>query len=294
MVLTGLHTALGVRHAPYRMKERTDGVYDGASAVLTPEFLRTVGATVAHVHLQKKVPAEAITSEYAHLIAAESKKAARLIHWNDEQHLKYLVVGGDHSLATASLLALEAQTRFSKVGYIQLDAHADLNTFASSPTGNYHGMHVRVLCDTVGQSELDSLFARKIPYSHLLYVGNLDLDPEERKFMKEKKILCLPVTLQNPLTIEHIQKLQQFCRRFEHIHLSLDIDGLDEHVAPATGIPCVNGVSLLDAESVCHVVAATAHSLSADVVEVNPEKNGSKVTCTTARHLITALLRKSI
>ncbi len=293
MILTGLHTALGVRYAPYRMKERTDGVYDGSSAVLSTPFLKTLEAQVTHEYLQKKVNVTT-TAEYAQLIAAESKRAVELVAWNDQEHLKCMVVGGDHSTATVSMLALQSHIPFSRVGYIQLDAHADLNTLASSPTGNYHGMHVRTLCDVVGDSQLDTLFQRKMACSHIMYIGNLDLDPEEYRFIKAKKIPILTISKDKPCTLDQMQHIAAFCGRFDHIHLSVDIDGLDATVAPATGIPCANGINMLDAESICHLVAASAHSLSADLVEVNPDKQGNNITCSTAQRLITAILRQSM
>jgi len=250
--------------------ERNIGVEDGPNAVLSQDFLEDYPN---HKLISYTFPTpEAITKElYPHAIAEHSDKLAKLISQNLGSSDMLVTVGGDHSVSFSSLLTVTQ--KFKDVGVIQLDSHADINTFASSPSGNFHGMWMRPFLGRFDNEEIDALVPNKLSPQHLLYIGNLDLDPEEQRFIKKNniKIISRKILVEKPHRARDF--LLGFLSTHDHIHVSFDIDVFDMSIAPATGTPR-SGLFPKNVFPLATLIASHP-GLSIDLVEVNPKKEGA-------------------
>lgn len=173
-----------------------------------------------------------------------------------------LVVGGDHSLSRGSVHA--ASIRNPGVAVVIVDAHADLNTPESSPSGNTHGMWVRTLLDS-----------RRIQPRDVFYIGLRDLDPEETRFLEDANITHYTMKTIENVGIETVMdELQWNLDRVDRngYHLSFDIDAISPELAPSTGTPVEGGLSHLEVTYMCNFMRDIWGSKfrSMDLVEVNP------------------------
>jgi arginase len=281
-----LHSRLGLQHPPIGASEANIGVEDAPTAVLDTNFLEKFpGRVTPYVF-----PPPSSDASYWQLVQQHSLAASKLICTNLQANERQVVVGGDHSVTFASLHALAQRTNLNTVGYIQIDAHPDLNTVTSSPTGNFHGMYVRAAVEQIGIPTIDTCFTQKLPVQNIWYFGNLSIDPEEQKFLSEAAISCTSVHEVRSSWQPLAAKLTQFISNFQHIHITFDIDSMDTSIAPATGIPCKNGFLLTDALPLLSHLTVAAKNWSFDLVEVNPRKLGALQTIATAQTILATVL----
>jgi len=187
-----------------------------------------------------------------------------------------LSVGGDHSIGASSIAALHKT--YPTLGVIWIDAHADANTPASSPSGHYHGMPAAHLMGWFDQDQPVDGFswfphAGCLDESRLAYVGLRDIDPEEGRMLRESNAHCFTMREVDKHGIAQviemaIQAIDPNGRR--PLHLSLDIDGIDPHFAPGTGTCARGGLTYREIHYVCEELALTRRLVSMDLVEVNP------------------------
>ena len=288
----GIASCLGLVHPPHHSSLRNDGVSGGAQAILTSDFMKQFGAA-ERTWLEAPLSDE---SRYAEQLAAALPQLAAEISQTLHKGEVQVAVGGDHSITFASVLALSRRLPLKRVGYLQLDSHADCNTFSSSPTGNFHGIYLRSILDMSGEAALDSLFLEKLPTQNVWFMGNLDLDSEEVAFFTQHHIRQTTAQHVKTQSLELQEELASWCQQFEHIHLSCDVDGFDQAYAPATGIPCPNGLLVPTVEPLLKVIARQVKEsglgLSIDLVEVNPELLGAELTIRTAQQILLTLLRE--
>eukprot|EP01102_Stenamoeba_stenopodia_P007837 TRINITY_DN2214_c0_g1_i1.p1 TRINITY_DN2214_c0_g1~~TRINITY_DN2214_c0_g1_i1.p1 ORF type:complete len:308 (+),score=76.90 TRINITY_DN2214_c0_g1_i1:91-1014(+) len=203
-----------------------------------------------------------------------------------------LTLGGDHSLAMGSIAA--TSSRYDDLGLIWVDAHADINTPAVSPSGNVHGMPLAFLMGLV-EDKVAGLewVPAKITPDRLVYIALRDVDEGEREIIKDKNILAFHMDDIAKLGIEEVMK-----RTLEHLkgrplHVSYDVDGNDPTVSPSTGTRVDGGLSRDEAKILCERVAETRRLVGLDIVEVNPgigDENDATTTAKNAVELITTLL----
>jgi arginase len=206
-----------------------------------------------------------------------------------------LVLGGDHSLALGSIRGV---AQIKKPGVIWVDAHADFNTPETTPSGNIHGMPLAALCG-LGDSRLVRLGAENVPVidpQRVAIVGAHDLDPGEKKNLREAGILVL--------SIEQIDRMGMFAameKAIEHIsrdtdgiYLSFDVDALDPRHAPGVGTPVPGGLTYREAHLACELVAETGKLIGMDMVEVNPILDTQNQTAELAVALILSALGRRV
>jgi arginase len=181
-----------------------------------------------------------------------------------------LVLGGDHSVALGTLGGL-ASVR-DKGGVLWFDAHGDLNTPETSPSGNVHGM---TLAAALGLSRehfaSDAWRLPAVDSSRVALVGVRSLDDGERELVKELDIYVATMTDLDRRGVEPI--VREALERVEgapFVHLSLDMDVLDPEVAPGVGTPIRGGLSYREAHLAMELVAEAEVLTSVEVVEVNP------------------------
>lgn len=277
-----LRSRLGMINLPHRMDEFNVGVEEGGDAILTEEFLAKFTRSIID-SFNFALPEDIDRKKYFETIVEYSQKAIDLIEETLQDDEMQVVVGGDHSVAFSSLAALLRRQHSHSVGYIQIDSHPDINTIATSPTGNFHGMWMRPFIGGYDNEQINLLVPHILKPEQILYIGNLDLDPEEEQMIENKNIQMVPIdALRNGNSVAQIRT---FFESFEHIHLDIDIDGFDRTIAPATGIPAENGLLYKDVEPVLELFRKK-EGRSMDLVEVNPQRDKGEKTVKLAQKII--------
>lgn len=207
-----------------------------------------------------------------------------------------IVLGGDHSIAIGTLAGLA--DRYENLGVIWYDAHADLNTAETSPTGNIHGMPLAVSIG-LGHEELVNIrdFAPKIKPENVVIIGARSVDPGERELIKEKGIKVFSMHEIDKLGMSEVmtQAIQYFVdRKVDGVHLSLDLDGLDPLYTPGVGTPVAGGISYRESHLAMEMLYSSNMITSAEFVEVNPILDEKNKTADVAVGLMGSLLGESL
>lgn len=211
-------------------------------------------------------------------------------------HAFPLILGGDHSIAIGTLAGV---TKFHKnLGVIWFDAHSDLNTPDTSPSGNIHGMPLAVSLG-LGEEKLTRLgdLIPKVKPENVVIIGARSLDPGEKALIKEKGIHVYTMHEIDRLGMSHIMEetIQHFNNSgVDGVHLSFDLDALDTLYAPGVGTPVPGGVTFREAHLAMELLAESAWVTSAEFVEVNPILDERNKTGTLAVDLICSLFGERI
>lgn len=193
----------------------------------------------------------------------------------DESKLPILL-GGDHSCAISSISAL--LKKYPKAGIIWIDAHADINTFDTSPTGNIHGMPVAALSGMISKQDLFSgnWTCDFLNPKQIVYLGIRDLDPGEQQVLKEMDILAYSAEDMKKIPLKKIfDTIETHFDSFgfnQGVHVSFDIDGLSSDLVPSTGTPVGDGIELDTLEDMMKEITHYFDLTSIDCVEFNPKK----------------------
>jgi arginase len=206
-----------------------------------------------------------------------------------------VVLGGDHSLAIGVLAGI-ARVRGPK-GVIWIDAHADVNTPGTSPTGNIHGMSMAVALGYAPELFPPATFPTpSVDAKRCAFIGLRDVDPGERAFLHEHGMLCFTMTDIDRLGMAHCME-----RAIAHAadgpssaHVSVDIDSVDPGLAPGTGTPVPGGLTYRESHLAMELIAESGIANSLEVVEVNPILDEKNQTARVAMELICSALGKSI
>jgi len=194
-------------------------------------------------------------------------------------------LGGDHSMAlgTISGIASFCKKRKLRLGVIWIDAHSDMNTDETSPTGNIHGMPLAALMG-LGCDELVNLlgFSPKLYPENCALIGIRSIDEAEKINIKKLKVPIYTMNDIDKLSIHRIiaKVLKQFREKVDHIHISFDVDSVDPLVAPGVGTPIPGGLSYREAHLLMETIAECGCMSSLEIAEVNPiidHKNQSAV-----------------
>jgi arginase len=185
-----------------------------------------------------------------------------------------LILGGDHSVAIGSIAGIASYCRKNKkrLGVMWIDAHGDLNTAETTPSGNIHGMPLAASIG-LGAIEITSVGGdfKKIDPRDVVLIGTRDLDDGERKVIKQ--------TGMNIFTMEDIDKhgmsvvvtrALRRLRQVDFLHVSFDLDGVDPQVAPGVGTPVKGGLNYREAHLIMETLNESGKMTSLEMVEVNP------------------------
>lgn len=188
-----------------------------------------------------------------------------------------------------SVLAAMERSPGQNLGVIYFDSHGDINLAKDSPTGNFHGMHLRPLFDEFDVQEINNLVPVKILTSNLLYIGNLDLDSGEKEFLSLNNIRNITGNDLETRQARSLDEINSFVSRQDHLYVSFDIDCMDKTEAPATGIPAEHGLHLKNILPVLELIKSHP-SFSFDLCEVNPKKEGAGKTIKLAQKILKLVL----
>ena len=192
------------------------------------------------------------------------------------------IIGGDQSAALGSLKA--TCNRYSDVAVVWIGAHANLNSYQTSPSANYHGM---VLATMIGQS--DSRFEDKLQRflnpRNLILVGTRSVDEDEQKILLDQKVNEIPcrkvigcgATGRGTSAVESIMSIIRR-RKAKRIHLSIDVGVMDPAFAPAVNVPAEGGVSPEDLYGLVRCLASTGMLCCVDLLEYNPLRDEDGLT----------------
>lgn len=205
-----------------------------------------------------------------------------------------LILGGDHSIAIGSIAG--ASAHFEKMGVIWYDAHGDLNTAETSPSGNIHGMPLAVSLGR-GYENLVNIHQHrtKIKPEHVVIIGARDLDEGEKDYISETGMLVFTMHEVDRLGVaEVMDRTLRHVAECDGVHLSLDLDGLDPHDAPGVGTPVPGGMSYRESHLAMEILAEADIITSAEFVEVNPILDERNKTAEAAAALMGSLFGEKL
>jgi len=186
-----------------------------------------------------------------------------------------LCLGGDHSMALGTIAGVASFCRRNKLklGIIWIDAHSDMNTDLTTPSGNIHGMPLAASLG-IGNKKLTHLlgFSPKILSENVALIGIRSIDKLERDNIQLTKMQIYTMTEIDRKGIHFIinKVLKQLRENVDHIHVSFDLDSVDPVVVPGVGTPVPGGLSYREAHLIMETIAECGCMSSLEIAEVNP------------------------
>ncbi|MGR3766525.1 arginase [Rossellomorea sp. NS-SX7] len=206
-----------------------------------------------------------------------------------------LIFGGDHSIAIGTLAGVSKH--YENLGVIWYDAHGDLNTGETSPSGNIHGMPLAVSLG-IGHEDLTSIGGDtpKIKPENIVIIGARSLDEGERELIKERGIKVYTMHEIDRMGMAKVMEdaIGYLKDRTDGVHLSLDLDGLDPSDAPGVGTPVLGGISYRESHLAMEMLEEAKIITSAEFVEVNPILDEKNKTATVAVALMGSLFGEKL
>ncbi|WP_053364810.1 arginase [Bacillus sp. FJAT-27245] len=206
-----------------------------------------------------------------------------------------LVLGGDHSIAIGTLAGISKH--YKNLGVIWYDAHGDLNTAETSPSGNIHGMPLAVSMG-IGHKMLVELggYSPKVRPENIVIIGARALDDGEKELIKEKGIKVYTMHEIDRMGMARVMEetIAYLQSRADGVHLSLDLDGLDPQDAPGVGTPVIGGISYRESHLAMEMLAEADIITSAEFVEVNPILDERNKTARVAVELMGSLFGEKL
>jgi arginase len=210
-----------------------------------------------------------------------------------------LVLGGDHSIAvgTVSGIASWARTKHRRVGLLWVDAHSDINTPRTSPSGNVHGMPLAALLG-LGAGPLDAIGGRfrKVDPDNVALVGIRSVDQGEREHLRRLgvHVYTMADIDRHGIHIVMEKALENVSKGTDYVHVSLDLDAVDPTLAPGVGTPVRGGLDYREAQLLMESLATAGVMSSLEVVEVNPILDDRNSSAKFAVELVQSAFGKKI
>jgi arginase len=205
-----------------------------------------------------------------------------------------LVLGGDHSVALGTLGGLASV--HGTGGVLWIDAHSDINTPETSPSGNVHGMSLAAALGLAGEGfESASWPLPAVDPRRVALIGTRQLDEGERRLLREAGVRVFTMSEVDRIGIERaVRESLDRVAGGGFVHVSLDMDALDPDVAPGVGTPVRGGLTYREAHLALELVSESRLAGSLEVVEVNPILDRENTTAQTAVELVASALGKTI
>jgi arginase len=301
-------TAIAIIGAPLDLGAGRRGVDMGPSAVRVAGLGRRLAALGYDVSDLGNVPvaqAESVgdtgpsEAKYLPQIAATCERLGELAGQALADGKTPLVLGGDHSIAVGTVAGVSRFFRDSNrnIGLLWIDAHADMNTPQSSPTGNVHGMPL-ACCVGVGPDVLARMFgfSPKVDPANVALVGIRDVDQLEAETVRDTGVRVFTMREIDergmPAVIDEAIRIAT--RGTAGFHLSFDMDFVDPQYAPGVGTPVRGGATYREAHLAMEVICDSGKMVSMEVAEVNPVIDEVNRTADLAVELILSAMGKKI
>ncbi|MET3574427.1 arginase [Bhargavaea ullalensis] len=249
------------------------------------------------IPLDKDLPRDQSGTNLKNLpaVTGGNKKLAAEVSETVKEGRFPLVLGGDHSIAIGTLAGL--CEHYSNLGVIWYDAHTDLNTAETSPSGNIHGMPLAVAMG-LGHEDLTSIGnGPKVKPENIVVIGARSVDPGERELVREKGI---KVYTMHEIDRDGMKAVMEDAIRYlesrnvDGVHLSLDLDGLDPLYTPGVGTPVQGGISYRESHLAMEMLHSSGKITSAEFVEVNPILDEHNKTADVAVGLMGSLFGETL
>jgi len=267
------------------------GVDMGPSAIRyarLKESLERLGIGVTdHGNLRVPVPESATIEEagakYYPIIRAVCDELADIVEAVIRRGSFPLVLGGDHSIAMGTIAGV-ARARGAAPGVIWVDAHGDINTPLTSPSGNVHGMPVHF-----------ALEAQSVSPERMVFIGLRDVDAGEKRAIRELGVRAFTMSDIDRVGMAYVieEALDIAAGGEASLHVSFDMDGIDPTEAPGVGTPVRGGISYREAHFLMEAVAASNALGSLEITEINPILDRENQTAILAVELILSALGKT-
>ncbi|HEY0381374.1 MAG TPA: arginase [Candidatus Elarobacter sp.] len=267
------------------------GVDMGPSAIRyarLKESLERLGLKVTdHGNLLVPVPESATIAEqnakYFPIIKAVCDELAGIVEDVVRRGAFPLVLGGDHSIAMGTIAGI-ARARGRAPGVIWVDAHGDINTPLTSPTGNVHGMPVHF-----------ALEQHAVDPARMVFIGLRDVDDGEKRTIRDLRVKAFTMADVDRLGMSRVveEALAIVADGESSVHVSFDMDGVDPGEAPGVGTPVRGGITYREAHLMMECVAASGTLGSLEITEINPILDRENQTAILAVELILSALGKT-
>lgn len=245
-------------------------------------------------------PAGSDQARYLKPISEICANTAQTVFETLEEGMTPLVLGGDHSLAAGSISGVAEfyRRRGQKIGVLWIDAHSDINTPETSPSGNVHGMPLAALLG-LGPSLLADMYgyAPKIAAENTVLVGVRDIDAGERANIRRAgmtHVYTMRDIDERGMRAVMEEALHAAADGAAGYHVSLDMDWIDPEVAPGVGTPVRGGATYREAHLAMEILADHGRLLSFEIVEVNPVIDEHNRTADLAVELACSVFGKKI
>lgn len=239
-------------------------------------------------------------AKYLHAITETCTREAEQILDTLSAEQIPLVLGGDHSVAagTVSGVAEFYRRKKQKIGLIWIDAHADINTPETSPSGNVHGMPLAALMG-LGPEPLKNIFewSPKVAPENAVLIGVRDIDATEKENIRRagiNEVYTMRDIDERGMRTVMEEALRAAGRGTAGYHVSLDMDWIDPEDAPGVGTPVRGGATYREAHLAMEILADHGRMLSFEIVEVNPVIDEHNRTADLAVELISSAFGKKI
>jgi len=251
------------------------------------------------VHQPESQTSGSARARYLPQIAEASRRLARLVEAAAGAGQVPLVLGGDHSVAVGSVSGMSHHLKRQgrALGLIWIDAHADMNTPATTPSGNVHGMPLACLTGQ-GPRELARIYgyAPKVWPSNVALVGIREVDQLEKPHVRRSGVRAFTMRDVDERGLRAIMEeaIAIASNGTAGIHVSLDMDAVDPREAPGVGTPVRGGFTYREAHLLMELVCDSGRLASMDVVEVNPVIDEANRTALLAVELVSSAMGKRI
>ncbi|XP_046888223.1 arginase-1 [Hypomesus transpacificus] len=278
------HHSVGIIGAPFSKGQPRDGVERGPDLIRSAGLVEKLKAQGCDVKDYGNLMFEEFSSDEPigrvkrpRAVGRANERLAGAVEEVKKEGRTCVMLGGDHSLAIGSIQGHAAAQKDLSVVWV--DAHADINTPLTSPTGNIHGQPmsylIQELHSKVPVMPSFSWIKPCVSAKDVVYIGLRDVDPDEHYILKYLGIKVFSMTDVDHLGIARVMEEtcdHMFSKVKKPIHLSYDIDALDPSISPATGTPVIGGLTYREGVYITEHICQTGLLSALDMVEVNPKR----------------------
>ena len=257
--------------------------YAGLNAAIERLGIATIDRGNIPVRVAESASEEEAGAKYLPIIVEACELLADVVEDVVREGHFPLVLGGDHSIAMGTLAGV-TRARGKTPGVIWVDAHGDINTPITSPSGNVHGMPVHF-----------ALEAHTVSPERIVFIGLRDVDEGEKRTIRELGVKAFTMSDIDRAGMAQViaEALAIACDGPGSLHVSFDMDGIDPTEAPGVGTPVRGGLSYREAHLLMEAVAASGSLGSLEITEINPIIDNQNQTAILAVELVLSALGKT-